>query len=113
MDIQEIFFAKREIKNGGVFLHFKKNNKEKVGVPLFKISDNIIYPLNSEPLSMCFNENGELKVPNKEIIEYQIDKIYKISSEHFVGEDVKIYVIKIYGDENTIGFVAHPEELEK
>jgi len=113
MDIQEIFFAKREIKNGGIFLHFKKNNKEKIGISLFKMSDDITYPLDFEPLSRCFNEDGSLKSPSEEAIDYQIDKMHKIASEYFVGEDVKIYVIKIHGDKNIIGLIAHPEELEK
>ena len=113
MDIKEIFFSKREIKNGGVFLHIKNNSKEKIGVPLLKISENIICSLDSDFPASCFSENGTLKSPTKETIDYHIDKIYKISSEHFIGENVIIYIIKINGDENVIGFVAHPDELEK
>ena len=113
MNIKEIFFVKREVKNGGVFLHLKKDVKEKIGVPLLKISENIVCSLDSEFPASCFDMNGMLKSPSKEALDYHIDKIYKISSEHFIGEDVTVYVIKIHGDENTIGLMAYPEELEK
>lgn len=116
MNIQEIFFTKREIKNNGVFLYLKNDRKEKIGVILVKISDDYMFPIdfeNSRAPIECIKIDGTLKEPAQETLNYHIDKIYKIASEQYIGEEVIIYIIKIKGEPNIFGFLAHPDELEK
>jgi len=115
MKTREIFFTKRDIHHGGVFLHFKENPKEKLGVVLVKMSEDYMFPLEGAdaPLIECVQEDGNLRPPDQRSIDYHIDKIYRITSEQYEGEDVTVYIIKIKGEPNILGFLAHPDELEK
>ena len=114
MHVKEILFTKREIKNGGVFLHIKNNEKEKIGIVLVKMSEDWMYPLDGEsPLIECRNDDGTSRPPDQRTIDYHVDKIHKIASEQYIGEEVNVYVARIKGDPNIIGFLAHPDELGK
>lgn len=114
MNVKEIFFTKREIKNGGVFLHLSNNKKEKIGIVLVNMSEDFMYPLDKDPpILECVLDDGTLLPPDEKTIQYHLDKVYKIASEQYLGEEITIYLIRVRGYPNIIGFTAYPGELKK